>query len=137
MECSEEILTPPGGSAAHKVIKCSHKGSGCIWDHGNDTRHTELLPTISTGPVLASATKSTCTMSWNKIMSWAGFIPSQYHLGIRVPDPPVLPVVETQSRETADLALRHSKLHAMQKYLQPLQICASRKGKKLCLSSFT
>lgn len=68
-------------------------------------------------------------MSQAKGMSLAGFMSSQYHLGICVPGRPVLPVVGAQSKETDDPAQRVSKLHAMQKELQPLQICASRRGK--------
>lgn len=55
---------------------------------------------------------------------------SQDSLGICVPGPLVLPVVEAQSRETDGPAQRASKLHAMQKDLQSIQIRASRGGKR-------
>lgn len=45
-------------------------------------------------------------------MSLAGFMSSQYSLGICVPDAPVLPAVGAQSKGTGGPAQRVSKLHA-------------------------
>lgn len=72
-------------------------------------------------------------VSQDNVMSLAGFMSSQYHLGICVPSPPVLPVVGELSKDTDGPAQRVSKLHV----LQPLRLVLAEEEGHLCLSSFT
>lgn len=111
--------------------------SRCAREHGTDTQHPELLPAFPSGFVIASAARSAYIMSWDKVMSLAGFTFHHYHLGICVPDPSVLPAVGAQSKETAGPAQGVSKLHAIQKGCSLFRFVLAEEERQLYLSSFT
>lgn len=73
-------------------------------------------------------------MSWDKVMSSAGFMFNHYCLGICVPDPSVLPAVKAQSREAGGPAQGVFKLHAIQK---SCSFVIAEEKRQLYLSSFT
>lgn len=104
-------------------------------EHGTDTQHPQLLPASPSGFVIASAARSACAVSWDKVMSLAGFM--FYCLGICVPDSSALPAAGAQSRETAGPAQGVSKLHAIQKTCSLFRFVLAEEDRQLYLSSFT
>lgn len=143
-ECSDWILllleTVLQSHTTHLIwdyTVFNNGASRCAREHGTDTQHPELLPAFPSGFVIASAARSAYIVSWDKVMSLAGFTFHHYHLGICVLDPSVLPAVGTQSRETAGPAQGVSKLHAIQKGCSLFRFVLAEEERQLYLSSFT
>lgn len=105
----------------------------CAREHGTDTQHPELLPAFPSGFVIASAARSACIMSWDKVMSLAGFMFNHYHLGICVPDPQHF---QLHKRSPGKQLAQPREFLSHMKELQSLQVCASRAGKTAVFKQF-